>query len=462
MTLYGRTSSIGETAPFERDDAERCDSADCARVVRLLGGGVAPALLMFSICGCPAPPADSPLEDADAIVVDVELVAGGMTSPVAMASPGDGSGRLFIADQIGLIRIIDERGGLLAQPFLDLRDRLVELNQFYDERGLLGLAFHPEYATNGRFFVFYNAPTPEDVADARFDTQARVSEFRRDPDDPLRCDPASERILLDINKSEFHNGGQIAFGPDGLLYIGFGDGGVGGKQSTSTLLGKILRVDVDNGDPYTVPPDNPFVDRPDARPEVWAYGLRNPWRFSFDRDTGRLFVGDVGSLRFEEVSIVAAGANLGWNIREGFACHNPADPGNALQTCPEVGPDGSPLVDPIITYAHRDESGRSVGVSVIGGYVYRGSQVAALKGMYVYGDWSRTGSTPDGALFAAAEQANGVWSTHRLAIASRVSGGIERFVLAFGEGADGELFILTTTNGGPRGQSGEVYRITQP
>jgi glucose/arabinose dehydrogenase len=261
--------------------------------------------------------------------VGLRLVADGLTSPVDLVPVPDGSGRMFVVDQVGLIRILRPDGTLASQPFLDLRDRIVKLSPSYDERGLLGLAFHPDYAHNGRFFVYYSAPL-RPGAPAGFNTTSTVSEFHVSASDPDRADTGSERVLLQVDKPQSnHNAGTLLFGPDdGDLYISIGDGGgandVGlghvddwydanaggnGQDVTQNLLGNILRIDVDSGDPYGIPADNPFVGRP-GLDEIYAYGFRNPYRMSFDMGgTHRLLVGDAGQGRWEEVSDVTRGGD---------------------------------------------------------------------------------------------------------------------------------------------------------
>jgi glucose/arabinose dehydrogenase len=270
------------------------------------------ALVSFDfllLTGCPAPPASNNGNE-EVTTVRLHLVADGLVAPLGMAIPPDESNRLFILDQVGVVRIVDADGHLLAEPFLDLRDRIVEIMPAYDERGLLGMAFHPDYAENGRFFITYNAPPPGDGGNVDYpvDSLERLSEFQITTDANV-AEASSERILLELAKPQFnHNGGHLAFGPtDGFLYVSFGDGGaandtgdghnpeIGNGQDSSTFFGKILRIDVDGGDPYAIPADNPFVSDPDYRPEIWALGFRNPWRFSFDRqDPSRMFIADVG------------------------------------------------------------------------------------------------------------------------------------------------------------------------
>ncbi|MFQ5527607.1 MAG: PQQ-dependent sugar dehydrogenase, partial [Thermoanaerobaculia bacterium] len=265
--------------------------------------------------------------------IELVEVAAGFDRPLGLVPPGDGSGRLFVVEQGGRIKILD-RGTELAEPFLDLSGSV----SCCDERGLLGLAFHPDYASDGLFFVNYTDLAGDTV----------VSRFSVSSADANRADTGSETGILSFDQPfGNHNGGHLAFGPDGYLYVSSGDGGSGGDpqnngQSLDTLLGKILRVDVD-GSPVAIPPDNPFVNDPNARPEIWAYGLRNPWRFSFDRDTGDLFIGDVGQNAREEIDLQPGsspgGENYGWRRMEGSRCFNPSS-----------GCDNGELVLPIAEY----------------------------------------------------------------------------------------------------------------
>ncbi len=300
----------------------------------------------------------------------LEPVIDGLAAPVAVRSPGDGSGRLFVVEQPGRIRIVRD-GRLLERPFLDI-ERLVGSG---GERGLLGLAFHPRFgAGDDRFFIDFTDREGTTVI-----AEARPSE------DPDVADGASLRVLMRIAQPfANHNGGDVAFGPDGHLYVALGDGGSGGDplgsgQRLDTHLGKILRIDVDRTEgsaAYAIPPDNPFVGVEGAKPEIWALGLRNPWRISFDRATGDLWIGDVGQGAIEEVDRLTAatgggrGANLGWNRMEGSACF----PGGTA--CDPAG-----LVLPLAEYGH------DLGCAVTGGYVYRGSDHPDLVGVYVYADY---------------------------------------------------------------------------
>lgn len=291
-------------------------------------------------------------------------VAAGLNQPVDLTHPGDGSGRLFIVERPGLIRIL-LNGLLMPEPFLNIQDRV---GSGGSEQGLLGLAFHPAYLDNGYFFVNYTNLNGDTI----------ISRFQRSEENPELAEPGSEKIILQISQPyKNHNGGGIVFGPDGYLYIGTGDGGSGGDplgngQSLDTLLGKILRIDVDNGNSYAIPPDNPYVDSP-GRPEIWAYGLRNPWRFSFDKQTGDLFIADVGQNNWEEINytttVSTGGENYGWNYFEG----------NHIFT--EAPPDNLELTPPIAEYSHQS------GCSVTGGFVYRGEQLPGFYGVYIFGDF---------------------------------------------------------------------------
>lgn len=290
----------------------------------------------------------------------------GFRSPVDIQHAGDGSNRLFVVEQNGRIMVFaNTPSATTVDTFLNIDPRV----NTQGEEGLLGLAFHPDYERNGYFYVYYSAAGPRRSVIARYSV---------DPADPNRADPDSEQVILEVDQPYAnHNGGQIAFGPDGYLYIGLGDGGSGGDplnhgQRPSTLLGSILRIDVDGaGATYTIPPDNPFVGNTiGAREEIWAYGLRNPWRFSFDPLNGRLWAGDVGQNAWEEVDIITKGGNYGWRIMEGRHCFNPSS-----------GCDTTGLIMPVWEY------NRSLGISITGGHVYRGRKVPELVGRYVYGDF---------------------------------------------------------------------------
>ena len=392
--------------------------------------------------------------------IGLELKAEGFAAPLALVSAEDETGRLFIADQIGLIKILMPDGTLLPEPFLNIRDRLMRLDPAYDERGFLGLAFHPDFKTNGRFFVYYSAPLRQG-GPAGGDHTNHLSEFRVSPDDPNKVDPNSERILLQldyVSPNVFHQGGQLAFGPDGYLYVALGDGDehING-QNLETVLGKILRIDVNSGDPYGIPSDNSFVGRA-GRDEIFAYGLRNPYRFSFDAEGNHdLFVADVGDEFREEVDIVTKGGNYGWSIKEGTSCYNLAVPSQPLPSCPNTGANGESLIDPIIEY------GRNIGRAVIGGFVYRGSALSQFSGRYVFGNWATSlRPPPDGKLFVATppEFGGAMWRMEELRIATSPDGTLgRRFVLALGQDDDRELYVLTSDRAGPMGSTGKVFKI---
>jgi glucose/arabinose dehydrogenase len=359
-----------------------------------------------------ATPGTGPFDPAS-VQVAVETVVDGLDAPLGIAHAGDGSGRLFVVQQGGQIRIV-RNGALEATPFLDIADRISSGG----ERGLLGLAFHPDFPSDPRLFVNYT--------DQNGDT--RISSFRVDPGTPDRADPASERRLLFVQQpAANHNGGAVAFGPDGFLIIALGDGGGGGDpqgngQNPAALLGKILRIDVDGtagNKAYAIPADNPYADGTEGQPEIWLGGLRNPWRLSFDRATGDLWIGDVGQNEWEEVDVQRArtpgGTNFGWNRLEATHCF-----GN--------GCDEPALTGPVTEYGHGD------GCTVIGGNVYRGSAQAALAGGYLFGDYC----------------SGRLWAIDPASDAFRpatVVGEMGPGLSAFGEDEAGELFA-TDINGG--------------
>ena len=429
-------------------------------------------------------------QEADAPSVGLRLIADGFTSPVALVEAPDGSGRRFVVDQAGVIRIITAAGNLLPQPFLDLRSRIVPLMPAFDERGVLGLAFHPRYVDNGRFFVYYSAPL-RPGAPAGYNHTARVSEFRVSAADANRGDPASERVVLEVDKPQFnHNGGTLLFGPsDGYLYMSIGDGGgaddVGlghvedwyaanaggnGQDIQHNLLGNVLRIDVDRGAPYGVPADNPFAGTPgciDGCDEIWAYGFRNPYRMSFDQGGARdLFVGDAGQELWEEVSIAVKGGNFGWNVKEGTHCFSTDNPDESPPDCPDtVGTShpraGDPLIDRVIEYANHHQPG-GLGATVIGGHVYRGQALPQFSGRYIFGDWSREFEEPDGSVFVAMPRKKGLWQMEQVRIVTSPTGRVGHYVLGFGQDLAGEMYLLTTDQTGPSGTTGKVYRLVRP
>ena len=330
---------------------------------------------------------------------------------VLLTYPDDESGRLFVVLQPGRIVVFENDPGVeSAETFLDIRERV---NDSGNEEGLLGLAFDPAFAENGYFYVNYTASGPRRTVVSRFSVSAG---------DPDRADADSELVFLEVPQPyRNHNGGHVAFGPDGMLYVGLGDGGSGGDprgngQDTSTLLGTILRVDVsalDETGGYAVPPDNPFAGGDGtARGEIWAYGLRNPWRFSFDRETGDLWAADVGQNRYEEIDLIRPGRNYGWNVMEGAHCYRRA------------GCDTRGLEFPVAEY------GRDGGCSVTGGYVYRGRRLPTLYGAYLYADFC------SGKIWAL--RYDGAAVTEQMLIADT---GLS--ISSFGEDASGEVYVLT-------------------
>ena len=411
-------------------------------------------------------------EDAGAAnvpMVGLKLIAQGLAAPMEFVSSGDGTGRMFVAEQTGVIKIIDSDGNTLDEPFLDLGNRMIKLSPGYDERGLLGLAFHPDFARNGRLFVFYSAPL-RSGAPQGWSCTNHLSEFAVSSENPNVVDMNSEKVLMEIDKPQMnHNGGTIAFGPDGYLYVPLGDGGGandvgdghipgGNAQDTTTLLGKILRIDVNdtsNGSgsgSYAVPPDNPFVTMNSVLPEIWAYGFRNPWRITFDGE-GRLFVSDAGQNLWEEVDLVTKGGNYGWNIREGTHCFDPDNPNKSPANCSDKGMRGEPLLDPIIEYDHQD---RTV---IVGGYVYEGNALPELNGSYVFADWSSGFAGGDGTLYLARPSGQGLWKMEEVGIADRPDGRINEYIRSFGQDDLGELYLLTSDDAGPQGEAGKIYKL---
>lgn len=386
-------------------------NAAVSRTLALIPG----LFLCFAIAGC-----GGSHQTSSSVALTTQLLVSGLNTPLDLEQPDDGTGRIFVVEQGGTIRII-QNGAVLPQAFLDISIRVIR----QDEMGLLGMTFHPNYHQNGKFYVNY-------VRNNAGQFQSVIAEYTASAANPNLTDPATERILLTIDQvSNFpnHKAGQLAFGPDGFLYFGLGDGGSGGDpfghgQSTQTLLGKMLRIDVNATSPglqYRIPPDNPFVSG-GGLPEIFAFGFRNPWRFSFDRDTGRLFVADVGQDKFEEIDIVQKGGNYGWNTMEGMHCFNPP-----------AGCDMTGLILPIAEYSHQE------GDAVIGGFVYHGANIPALRGAYVFADFST------GKMWELVEGPPNTW-TRTLLLQTNVN------ISSMGQDQSGELYVVDL--------SGRILRIT--
>jgi glucose/arabinose dehydrogenase len=364
--------------------------------------------VLLTVSGAALQAQDARTAPPNPAAVQLVPVADGFNRPLFLTNAGDGSGRLFVVEQGGKIIIIKD-GAAVDTPFLNISNLLSRdvFSGDYSERGLLGLAFSPDYATNGLFFINYTDGNGNTVV-ARYHAEGDVA----DPNSAVT-------FLTQQQPYPNHNGGMMAFGPDGYLYIALGDGGSGGDpenraQNLGTWLGKILRLDV-SGDSYAVPADNPFVNQQGALPEIWAYGLRNPWRFSFDRATGDFYIGEVGQGDWEEVDFQpadsAGGENYGWKLYEG--------------THPfEGGGDTTGLTMPVAEYPHNE------GVSISGGYVYRGTQIPDLAGAYLYGDFGT------GTIWSLYRDANGQWQNN---VFMKLPGTV---ISSFGEDENGELYVI--------------------
>ena len=385
--------------------------------------------------------------------VTLEPYVTGVNAPLAMVSP-PGDDRKFVVEQWGRIRIINADGELEGVPFLDIRDRIVTLWGDFDERGLLGLAFHPDFANNGKFYVSYSAPINfQNVLDKLFwwDHTNVVAEYTVSENDPNLADRESERRISSIDWPQFnHNGHWIGFGADGMLYLSTGDGGYandwgighnvteGNGQDMDSPHGKILRINV----------DDPNVD-----PEMYASGLRNPWRCSFDMaDGSTLYCADVQQNSYEEVDVIEQGDNLGWRKMEGSHCFDYAKPNAHPDSCDTAG-----LKAPILEYENCTAKPADVckGISVTGGYIYRGSH-AEWDGKYIFGDWSKSFAAMDGQIFIGTKGTDGTWT---MEVATTDMAGKNPYVLAFAQDADGEVYALTSITTGPVGSLDTIYKI---
>jgi len=411
---------------------------------------------------------------AELPAVSLKPFAEGFTSPVALTPLNDGKGTLILADQVGTVYLVSSGGIVRGQPFLSLSHRLTKLNLGFDERGILGVVAHPGFKENGKIYVTYAAPLRASAA-KDWDHTTHVSEFTTMSGDSERIDLDSEKVLLKYDQPYFnHNAGSLAFGPsDGFLYIATGDGGnangtgighseIGNSQDLTNLLGKILRIDVNQGNPYAIPSGNPFQGDGQKR-EIYALGLRNPWRISFDRaGSHELFAADIGQNLFEEVNIITKGANYGWNVREGLHPFNPDKPRQVPETGVNKDLQGKPFADPIFEYkninAFRNDP-EAYGISVTGGYVYRGDSIEGLQGHYVFADWSKNWALPGGVLLAASKDASGNWAVQTLDAEGPTDGKLNAYITAFGEDDKGELYVLTTASNALMNKKGGIYKL---
>jgi glucose/arabinose dehydrogenase len=368
-------------------------------------------------------------------VFKLEKFADSLYGPVALENAHDGSGRIFVGEQAGRIMII-KNGKALKQPFLDMRKSLVPMRNEYMDVGLLGFAFHPDYKNNGRFFVHYSAPSTKG-----FNNKSVLAEFHvSDTNSDIAIN--KRNIILEVEQPEpNHNGGNIVFDEKGYLYIGFGDGGgqgdqhgtIGNGQDLNQLLGKIIRIDINQGRPYSIPDDNPFVNK-EGRKEIWSYGMRMPWRISFDTKTQELFCGDVGQNLYEEVDIIEKGKNYGWRAMEGFHIYDSI-----------LYKKENDYTLPIIEYPH------SVGVSITGGYVYRGKEFPGMQGLYIFGDWASK-------LFYL-EKENQQWIRHDSRFVGKEDNKFPFTINSFGVDENGEIYAVTQNEIGAISPTGVIYKI---
>ena len=425
--------------------------------------------------------------------LDLKMIADNLVSPIGFAEPPDDSHRLFVVDQTGKIWIIDKQGNKLLQPFIDISSKMVTLQSFYDERGLLGLAFHPNYKDNHKFYLFYSAPPPpggptEDAGNTglpkKWDNTVRISEFTASASDPDQADMSSERIILEVPHPEFnHNGGTIAFGPDGYLYISIGDGGFkndigpghvedwyktnaggNGQDIVKNLLGNILRINVNASSKdhnYGIPQDNPFVGKRGLN-EIYAYGFRNPYRFSFDMSgSRRLFAGDAGQNLYEEIDVVVKGGNYGWNVKEATHCFNAADETTELSSCPDKDIFGNTLIDPVIELRNLDNPKGGITNAVVGGYVYRGHDIPGLEGKYIFGALSTDEQKAAGELLMSTPAGGtGLWDFEKVTLKS-FPNNLGLYVKGFGQDLSGEIYVLASGEIGPQGTAGKVFKLVR-
>ncbi len=414
--------------------------------------------------------------------VAARLVAEGLSSPLQLLSPPGDSERRFILDQNGQILTMNPDGSIHESPFLDISDRMVSLRDGFEERGLIGMAFHPDFADNGRFYVHYSAPLRDSAPD-NWDHTAVISEFTVSEENPDRANPDSERTLLQVDQvNRKTNAGALAFGPDGYLYIAMGEGGGGHgvgevkygalevpernnvwdaqAQDLQNLYGKILRIDVDHGWPgYAVPETNPLVGKP-GRDEIYAWGFRNHYRMAFDSGGDHdLMVAAVSEALWEAAYQVSQPGNYGWPIREGSHCYDRQNPLNPPDNCATEGPNGWRIQGPVVQYPNRNITESPIdqepmGTAIVGGEVYRGSALSELQGAYVFADYSVNPREPSGQVYQARPSGNigAHWPMEPVVqLDARAQG--------MGVDADGELYVLTRESFAPAGDTGKVYKL---
>ena len=414
---------------------------------------------------------------------DVQQVADGFVSPIGVVASPDNTNRLFVIDQVGKIWIIDGSGNKLPTPFMDVTAMMVPLNPGYDERGLLGLAFHPQFATNQRFYIYYQLPPRAGAppGGTAWNNFSRIAEFRTQSGNANLADMSTERVILEMDDPQSnHNGGTIAFGPDGYLYIAIGDGGSAndvapghvtdwytpnaggnGQDVDANLFGDVLRLDVSNTSvPYTIPPDNPFVGTTHKQ-EIYAYGFRNPFRFSFDKGGNQeLYLGDAGQVLYEEINRVVKGGNYGWNVKEGKICFQAANNDTAFTSCPSADILGKSLTDPVIIINNTANPAGGKALTVIGGNVYRGSAIPGYVGKYIFGTFAQTAATPNGELFIATPNGQSDWSYEEINLVSSPND-LGYYLKGFGQDNAGEIYLTVTTNLGPSGTTGKVLKLVK-
>ena len=416
---------------------------------------------------------------------EARLIVDNLVAPIDLLTIPDDSGRRLILDQSGMVHLLDTENQLLNTPFLNLTDRMLPIREDFEERGLLGMAIHPDFQNNGRFFVTYTAPLASD-APANWGHTRIVSEFTVDSENPDQLDAKTERVLLQQHwPSRKHNGGALAFGPDGYLYIGFGDGGgihgVGPEtlndaysvpqnrlwwdstaQDPHSFYGKILRIDVDKGLPgYAIPADNPLVNSA-GKDEIYAWGFRNPYRLGFDNDgSSTFYITAVAETLWEAIYEVNQPGNYGWPLKEATHCFDRTRPLDPPETCAAQSGnhEGGPIIDPIVEYpnmsVHREGSTvrvRGVGTAVVGAVMLRGKEFGELTDNLLIADWSIDFQKPSGQLFTAREAKDGLWEMEKISQ-------LDSRIIALIRDIDQQVYVMTNDNFGPYGNTGKIYAL---